>query len=144
MCGRYCCETSLPKYLSEYNATFEDVAAIYTNSGRSRSSTDNQCNYAFIAKESLLDEPYYDLESSTYDSVISELKDLKYVEAVLDWEILNSTLQLPYPSHCSDSNITSSQKNHSSGRTCQCSDGFYGNPYILGGCTGLWLRITNF
>ncbi|KAF7842370.1 wall-associated receptor kinase-like 10 [Senna tora] len=111
--GRYCCETSLPGYLSEYNATFEDI--------RRNVSSIVECNYAVIA---------YQMWEPVNTSAIGTS-----VPAFLSWEIVNYTNQLPF-TQCDDTNITSSGKNVS-GQRCHCSYGYSGNPYIAGGCVAM-------
>ncbi|KAK2394651.1 Wall-associated kinase family protein [Trifolium repens] len=64
---------------------------------------------------------------------------MEYAPAVLEWEILNdmlinSTFQLPKESNCYHSNVTS-LSNRTTGRKCECSEGYGGNPYVAGGCT---------
>ncbi|RHN72931.1 putative wall-associated receptor kinase, galacturonan-binding domain-containing protein [Medicago truncatula] len=121
--GRYCCETSLPTHLSEYNATFQ---------GLSEQSID-QCSYALI-----LSDNWISFDGS-YLSTFNELGNMEYAPAMLEWEILvNSTFQLPSDSYCYDSKVTS-LNNRTTGRKCQCSSGYTGNPYIVGGCTGFSL-----
>ncbi|QHO06539.1 hypothetical protein HN51_065329 [Arachis hypogaea] len=111
--GKYCCESSLPLYLSEFNVTSERLA------GKNRSQSD--CSYAMI------------IEEAVWEKVSAELADLTNLKftAVLAWEIVDSSLELP--DNCQNSYITSSERSHS-GRTCNCYDGFVGNPYIPGGC----------
>ncbi|CAL0309201.1 unnamed protein product [Lupinus luteus] len=126
--GQYCCQTSLPLHLSEYNATREDL----TN------KSSDECNYAFIANDIWLGSSYY------YDEMrvrFIDLKKIHHVPAVLEWEILNesmniSTLEFSSGSFCNTSNLTSSQ-NKNSGWTCSCQIGFNGNPYIPGDCNAI-------
>ena len=112
--GKYCCETSLPSYLSEYNVTTENL-------GNDHVSNHRRCSYALIVRESEYREYYSPRDFQTW----------RYAIAVLEWEIVNSTLKLP--ANCGNSNVTSSQHSHS-GRTCYCPNGSNGNPYIDGGC----------
>ncbi|KAK7303598.1 hypothetical protein RJT34_14508 [Clitoria ternatea] len=126
--GKYCCETSLPSYLFEFNATIEGLGG------------NDRCGYALIVKNSHDLYPYqYQYRNGYYGydylDVGGDIKHLNNVEAVLEWEILNnSTLKPPASSHCYPTNITSSQHRSSSGYQCYCLDGFGGNPYIDGGC----------
>ncbi|XP_068496051.1 wall-associated receptor kinase-like 10 isoform X2 [Phaseolus vulgaris] len=118
--GRYCCETSLPKYLLEYNATLQDFNTQNNN------TVSEPCSYALIV----------------HGQVTSDFNNMDHVPAILEWKILdntlhNSTLQLLSESDyvtCNRSNFTSSQ---TTGWRCDCLEGFYGNPYLAGGCTAL-------
>ncbi|XP_047155356.1 wall-associated receptor kinase-like 10 [Vigna umbellata] len=120
--GRYCCETSLPKNLSEYNATLEHFNTENNN------TVSEPCTYAFIA---------YRYQPDTFG-----LNDTDYIYAMLEWEILDSTLDNSTRQHlsesdyvtCNRSNVGSWQNTSSSWR-CHCLEGFYGNPYVAGGCT---------
>ncbi|CAI8590338.1 unnamed protein product [Vicia faba] len=124
--GRYCCETSLPSHLSEFNATLRGL----------REQSSDGCGYALIASDYwiMLDSSYlsiYEIET------LNELKNMEYAPAMLEWEILNymlinSTFQLP--PNCYDSKVTS-LSNRTTGQQCGCSLGYYGNPYLDGGCT---------
>lgn len=108
--------TSVPLYLSEFKAVMEDT----TNTSR----RDDDCSYAQI-----VDPTYLGSRS------VRELMDLDYVGVVLEWEILDSSLQLPHDHNCYFTNVTSSQNSHS-GRRCQCAPFTAGNPYVEGGCLG--------
>lgn len=121
--GRYCCETSLPKYLSEYNASFQHFNTENNN------TVSEPCTYAFIAYQHWY---AFDLNNTDYTNVI------------LEWDILDSTLDNSTHQHlseseyvtCNRSNVGSLQNTSSSWR-CHCSEGFHGNPYVPGGCTGV-------
>ncbi|WJX23268.1 non-specific serine/threonine protein kinase [Trifolium repens] len=126
--GRYCCKTSLPSHLSEFNATLEGL----------RKDSSDGCSYALIASRY-----WASLQSSYLDYLeierLNELKNMEYAPAFLEWEILNdmlinSTFQLPSDSNCYDSNVTS-LSNRTTGRKCRCFLGYNGNPYVSGGCT---------
>ncbi|QCD77397.1 interleukin-1 receptor-associated kinase 4 [Vigna unguiculata] len=124
--GRYCCETLLPKYLSEYNATLEDFNIENNN------TAGEPCSYAFIGYLYSYRQDAYRLNRD-------------YTPAMLEWEILdhmldNSTHQLLSESDyvtCNRSNNVGSSQNTSSGWRCDCLQGFYGNPYVSGGCTAI-------
>ncbi|KAJ1414376.1 Wall-associated receptor kinase, galacturonan-binding domain [Sesbania bispinosa] len=133
--GRYCCQTSLPMHLSEFNATLEDL-----RSGSRRNHTEEECSYMMIVSDDWIS---FQSNYMSYSEVerFSELKNMDYVPAELEWEILNemlinSTLKLPSEAHCYKTNVTSSD-NRYSGWRCQCPTGYYGNPYISRGCTAI-------
>ncbi|KAI9122531.1 hypothetical protein K1719_006371 [Acacia pycnantha] len=87
--GHYCCATSLPRSLSEFKPRIEHVAGNYSNS---RTHDDEDCSYALIAQGNG--------HNDWGARIVSELKDLNSVAAVLE-----------YKSSCSrdESDMTSSQ-----------------------------------
>ncbi|WVY94115.1 hypothetical protein V8G54_033203 [Vigna mungo] len=124
--GRYCCDTSLPKYLSEYNATLQHFNTENNN------IVVKQCTYAFIVYRYL------------YQRYTFVLNATDYIEAMLEWEILDSMLDNSTRQHLSESDYVTcnlynvgSLQNISSSWRCHCLKGFYGNPYVAGGCTGM-------
>ncbi|XP_027338255.1 wall-associated receptor kinase-like 22 [Abrus precatorius] len=131
--GRYCCETSLPHYLVEYNATLQDLK---------NESVNGKCSYAFIVSNDWIQvQSYYYYWSDLMAERFNELQSVDYVRATLEWEILNetlanSTLQIPSDARCHESNVTSST-NTTTGLRCLCPVGSYGNPYINGGCIAM-------
>ncbi|KAI4299749.1 hypothetical protein L6164_033178 [Bauhinia variegata] len=128
--GRYCCETSLPNYLKEFNTTVETLGD-NPNPNSTVTVSDDQCNCALIVSEGFLFQRPY-----TYNRLVHDLTFSGYASAYLEWEITDSSLQLPNRNnYCYQTNSTSSN-NKSTGRRCRCNDGFGGNPYISGGCTG--------
>ncbi|MED6193614.1 hypothetical protein PIB30_021266 [Stylosanthes scabra] len=118
--GRFCCETSLPLYLSEFNVTLESM--------KDRNSSD-ECVHALIGTEYWY-EVYDGVNGIEYRS-LGDLRGLNYVRAMLDFVILNNTVNLPSDSNCTRVVGYSSS---SSARRCECYSDFYGNPYITGGC----------
>ncbi|KAK7331311.1 hypothetical protein VNO77_25533 [Canavalia gladiata] len=120
--GRFCCETSLPSFLSEFNVTLEDL--------REKNVSD-ECSHALIGTEYWYRVPF----GSSYE--YRSFRDLgaDYVPAVLEWMILNSSLKVPTAgANCT--NVASSQ-NRPSGWRCECLIGSYGNPYITGSCIAI-------
>ncbi|KAK2394649.1 Wall-associated kinase family protein [Trifolium repens] len=105
--GEYCCWTSLPLHLSEYNTTFR---------GLSEQSSDD-CSYALIVRKDWvsLSRSYSSDYYASYKKYaywmekLNELQYMEYAPAVLEWEILNdmlinSTFQLP-SKFCHDKTI---------------------------------------
>ncbi|XP_027338258.1 wall-associated receptor kinase-like 10 [Abrus precatorius] len=118
--GKYCCESTLPSYLSVFNATIEGL-------GKS-----NECGYALIVQD------FHKGDAFLYNYSESELKHLNEVPAVLEWEIpyisiSELILDTDINADCSTTNITSTQHTYS-GMRCECFYGYHGNPYIVGGC----------
>ncbi|QHO06541.1 Wall-associated receptor kinase-like [Arachis hypogaea] len=108
--GQYCCVTSLPLYLSEFNVTVS-VASV------------RSVEVSPTSKKAWKISP-----------VMTDLRVLKKVGVVLEWEIHNSSITLPCSGYCVNTNITSAKNNHS-GRRCYCRGYSDGNPYIEGGCS---------
>ncbi|KAK7303593.1 hypothetical protein RJT34_14503 [Clitoria ternatea] len=121
--GRFCCETSLPSFLSEFNVTVEDL--------REKNSS-NECSHALIGTEYWYRVPF----GSSYEYRSFRDLAIDFVPAVLEWVILQeSSLKFPIVgANCI--NVTSSQ-NRPSGWRCQCNSGYHGNPYISGSCIAL-------
>ncbi|KAL1358916.1 hypothetical protein HN51_004148 [Arachis hypogaea] len=118
--GRFCCETSLPLYLSEFNVTLESM--------NNRSSSD-ECVHALIGTDYWYE--IYDGTSTEYRS-LGDLRGLNYVRAMLDWVILNNTVKLPSDSNCT--HVVGYSSSSSSARRCECYSDSFGNPYVTGGC----------
>lgn len=118
---RKCCEASLPRYLSEYNVSFEG----------------QECAYGLIIAVRL---GYWNL-------TIKDVKHLNEVPAVLEWEIPFDTFYSnisffrdPDIVSCYDTYLKHSLNNssQSSGRRCHCRYGAPpANPYIRGSCLGV-------
>jgi len=120
--ARYCCETSLPNYLLEYNATFQD----FNFNTENYNTVSQNCSYAFITYRNRLD--------------YSESNNTDYVLAMLEWEISDNTLHNSTLQLLSESDYVSCNRSTQSGTSgwrCDCLEGFYGNPYLAGGCTGV-------
>ncbi|KAL6562745.1 hypothetical protein OROGR_003752 [Orobanche gracilis] len=114
--GRLCCETSLPSYLVEFNATLEDLAGSGGGGG---------CTKAMIGVES-----WY----RGYSGGIRDL-DVDYIRAELSFAVLNSSSS----SNClMAANFTSRPY----AWVCDCYPGFHGNPYVDGGCIGIIPSLT--
>ncbi|KAL4380811.1 hypothetical protein AHAS_Ahas04G0070800 [Arachis hypogaea] len=125
--GRYCCETSLPMHVWEYNATIRDIII-------GDGSESNTCSYAMIVSDAWLHSYGLGIQK------LSNVENMIDVPAVLEWEIrydmgINSTLS-PSRACCDGSSLTS-PSNTSSGFRCRCLDGYDGNPYIRGGCNAV-------
>ncbi|XP_012570052.1 putative wall-associated receptor kinase-like 16 isoform X2 [Cicer arietinum] len=117
--GRYCCETSLPMHLAEYNATLQGL--------RKESSDHDECSYALIASDFWFSFDWSFMTDSEIEKM-NNLKNMEYAPGILEWEILNemfvnSTFQIPSDSVCYDSKRTS-LTNRTTGRRCDCPSGY--------------------
>lgn len=123
--GRHCCQTSLPTHLSEYNATLQ----------RLRSNTIRECSYALVIASYGYSSTYsrYNYLNDLGIQRLSDLKNIHYARAVLEWEILINDTRIP----SDHANCTTTSQNTTAGRRCECFPGFYGNPYVTGGCTAI-------
>ncbi|XP_061339684.1 wall-associated receptor kinase-like 1 [Gastrolobium bilobum] len=120
--GRFCCQTSLPEYLSEFNVTLENL---------SNRSVSDECSHALIATEYWYRVPF----GNSYEYRSFRDLDVSYVPAVLDWVILNSSMKVDHAgANCT---IVPSSLYRPSGWRCECSLGAYGDPYITGGCVAI-------
>lgn len=118
---RKCCEASLPRYLSEYNVSFEG----------------QECAYGLIIAVRL---GYWNL-------TIKDVKHLNEVPAVLEWEIPFDTFYSnisflidPAVAICYNTSLKQ-HPDYYSGKLCRCryddDDDFKGSPYIRGSCKGV-------
>ncbi|XP_057429341.1 wall-associated receptor kinase-like 1 [Lotus japonicus] len=124
--GRFCCETSLPSYLVEYNVTLEELTSGGGGGGR--------CSQALIGTVDW-NRVYPETGSEEYRS-FRDL-DVDYVRAVLSWVVFNSSAAmktLPVGNNCT---MAANSPYRGSGWVCDCYTGYYGNPYIGGGCIAI-------
>ncbi|RCV39645.1 hypothetical protein SETIT_8G240200v2 [Setaria italica] len=98
----------------------------------------NPCSYAFVAEKGWYNFSRQDLVDNGGQNFSSRTGD-RTIPLVLDWAIVNSSCTasnansacLSAHSHC----VNSTQRD--SGYLCRCSKGYYGNPYLVGGCLNI-------
>ncbi|KAJ1685832.1 hypothetical protein LUZ63_017222 [Rhynchospora breviuscula] len=127
-CGHGCCQTSLPEGTKYYNFILQQ-------------NNLNNCGYVVLA------EKYFNY----YLGITSE-DDLSKQQSVvvLDWIIGNESCATaktnnkcmkdgaPDQSYgCISDNSVCVNSTNGPGHYCVCSDGYEGNPYVLGGCVGI-------
>lgn len=134
--GRFCCETSLPSYLVEFNVTLEELT-----SGGGGGGGGGRCSQALIGTVDW-NRVYPETGGEEYRS-FRDL-DVDYVRAVLSWVVFNSSAAmktLPVGNNCT---MAANSPYRGSGWVCDCYTGYYGNPYIGGGCIGMILHPFPF
>jgi hypothetical protein len=132
--GLGCCTATLPGgAMKSFNLEFEHITSgtIPTN-----------CSVSFISEERAAGPIGVAFAEIHDSSLILDSKDKNYYPYIqnltLQWSIGNSTCQ--EASNGSDiylcKNNSDCYNSEFGGYYCNCSQGFQGNPYVLGGCTG--------
>ena len=124
--GLECCQTQVPSGLQSFTTILET----YFN-GTASTDHHDECKYAFM-----VDHVWF----STNIKDPHKVKDMGYVQAVLDWRIYNltcnasSTSNLNTSTSVCGSNARCSPDTQASSLTCRCQQGYEGNPYLPQGC----------
>ncbi|XP_059629947.1 wall-associated receptor kinase 2-like [Cornus florida] len=119
--GIGCCQTLIPKGVRYYEVTLDSF------SNHTSVWNFSPCSYAFVVEEDKFNF------SSDY---LSDLKNVEKLPVVLDWSIGNETCEVARNSSgyaCKD-NSNCYEVDYGSGYRCNCSEGYYGNPYLPNGC----------
>ncbi|KAJ4819027.1 Wall-associated kinase family protein [Rhynchospora pubera] len=124
-CGHGCCQTYVPEGINYYHFTLQQ-------------NNSNNCGYAELAEENF-----------NYDDKITSEDNLSKQQTVvtLDWIIgtescataktNNKCMKDGAPDQsysCTSDNSVCVNSTNGPGHYCLCSDGYEGNPYVLGGC----------
>ncbi|KAG8660542.1 wall-associated receptor kinase 2 [Manihot esculenta] len=121
--GMGCCQTFIPKDVLEFEVS------IYSFFSHSIVWDFNPCSYAFV------------VEANAYNFSTLDLADLRnetIFPVVLDWAIGNETCddarknQETYA--CKDNKSICYDSDNGPGYRCNCSEGYWGNPYLVNGC----------
>ncbi|WVZ82639.1 hypothetical protein U9M48_029883, partial [Paspalum notatum var. saurae] len=125
--GLGCCQTSIPENLSAFQFGFFYYDELIHNPGAQNFSP---CSYAFV------------VEGSTFKFDPSYAQDSNFerhhaLPLVLDWTVGNETCEeaknlLSYA--CRAMNSVCINTTNGAGYRCNCSSGYEGNPYLIGGC----------
>ncbi|XP_038979749.1 wall-associated receptor kinase 5-like isoform X2 [Phoenix dactylifera] len=131
-----CCQASIPKGLKSFNMLLESVADV-----RSKYRTINisnvriGCSRAFFVKESKFT---YSMEM--LPDVMSGIFSHDLYLMVFDWAIGNKTCEEArrnMETYACRNNSYCYNSTNGFGYRCNCSQGYYGNPYIENGCTDI-------
>ncbi|GMN45945.1 hypothetical protein TIFTF001_015131 [Ficus carica] len=137
--GVGCCKTSIPSKLQAFNASFDITAC-------SDQSSETDCRYAFIVKETWFSQNVTN---------ISSLLKMTDVTVALNWgldaskhenlgksvgsfSLKSGKRKSTGTGYCNKSSDTSfsSLFTESGQLACYCNGSFEGNPYLPGGCVG--------
>ena len=125
--GLGCCEVSIPGGLTSFST---QVGSFHNYT---RTATFNRCGYIFLAEKGAYEFNVADLNSTKLQMLTLPL--------ILDWSIRNmnctaakNNLTVPYA--CISNNSTCVDSDNGVGYLCYCTQGYEGNPYLKGGCTG--------
>jgi hypothetical protein len=130
--GAGCCKTDVPEnqvYLEAYfNRNY---------------STPTGCSYIVVMEEKAFDfSSAYNLGTTFFDDYKGQ------APVVMDWMIWSYTSEVAKTNPTSYACVGEESKcvpviaTDGQGYRCKCPDGYQGNPYIKGGCTGLIPMIS--
>jgi Wall-associated kinase len=134
--GYRCCKAALPNYgLKTFSLSLMQI----TNYTTDLYNIYPGCSVAFIAKEG-------SGESIINISSVGNEYYPFFQPLTLEWAIGNTTCQeakkRPENYLCKENSECRDSDTNFGGYYCNCSQGFQGNPYVLGGCTGMYLILN--
>ncbi|CAN6223717.1 unnamed protein product [Urochloa humidicola] len=124
--GLGCCQTSLPENLSAFKIRLFYIEELIRNYAQSFSP----CSYAFVVEVS-------SFKFNTSYALDSNFVNQDGLRLVLDWSVGNETCEQAknLSSYaCKATNSECINATNGSGYRCNCSSGYEGNPYLVGGC----------
>ncbi|CAL5443084.1 unnamed protein product [Camellia sinensis] len=123
--GIGCCQTSIPKGVTNYNI------AVHSYYSHTSVWGFNPCSYAFVAEETA-----YNFSSSD----LANMQGKTMVPMILDWAVGNQTCDEAMKnltSYACKANSDCYDFDNGPGYRCNCSNGYEGNPYLPNGCTDI-------
>ncbi|KAG6469620.1 wall-associated receptor kinase 3-like [Zingiber officinale] len=126
--GVGCCQTSIPKNLTYYSVTFDNVIRNAGNWGF------GNCSYAV-----LLEAESFQFHTSyiTTNQLMQIYSDAS-APVVMDWAIGDETCEVAKRSQtsyaCISNNSECIDSSNGHGYLCNCSTGYQGNSYVSNGC----------
>uniref|UniRef100_A0A5B6Z4J8 Putative wall-associated receptor kinase 2-like n=1 Tax=Davidia involucrata TaxID=16924 RepID=A0A5B6Z4J8_DAVIN len=121
--GAGCCQTSIPQGARDYTM---GISSLWNHS---KVRNFNPCGYAFVVEE----------EAFSFSSLdLKDFQNRENVPVVLDWAVGNETCEEAKKHSssyaCQDVNSECYNSTNGPGYRCNCSSGYQGNPYLIGGC----------
>ncbi|XP_042960776.1 wall-associated receptor kinase 2-like [Carya illinoinensis] len=121
--GIGCCQTPIPDGIKDFTVSVESLK------NHSKVRKFNPCGFAFVVEEK-------EYKFSTLD--LQNMQNKIAFPLVLDWTIGNKTCKVAKKNTtgyaCKAANSECYNSTNGPGYRCNCSIGYYGNPYLSGGC----------
>ncbi|KAK1411288.1 hypothetical protein QVD17_37835 [Tagetes erecta] len=122
--GIGCCQTSVPKGLSYYNATLGSIK------NHSEVLPFNECGYGFLVEEGSYEFGGVNDLSTDYLKFTERIRSTMPV--VLDWVIKSNETCVAGVNACKGNSTCYDVEGE--GYRCKCNSGYEGNPYLDAGC----------
>jgi hypothetical protein len=128
--GLGCCQVDIPSGMK--NITIQTFKF-----PTSTISEDRYCGSSFIAKQ------------GSYNFSVEHIKELPYetFPLVVNWAVTNESCQIAQTTNnyaCKENSECVDKDSDYDGYRCKCLEGFEGNPYLPGGCTGNKQSIISY